>query len=130
MRDIKFRGYSTSLKRWVYGSLMKVYRMRTNEPYYRILEDFGYFNMSENRIEVETDSVGEYTGLTNKNGMDIYEGDLLHRHMKFYWTVKFKNGKWVADKIKPISGLYLDAYQFIECEVIGNIYENKELLTK
>lgn len=70
----------------------------------------------------------QYTGLKDKNGKEIYEGDIIHRHMNVYWNVKFINSKWIADEMKPISGLYLDANQFIECEVIGNIYEHSHLL--
>jgi hypothetical protein len=45
--------------------------------------------------------------------------------MNVHWLVKFKNWKWIADELNPISGLYLDAYQFFEADIIGNIYENK-----
>ena len=71
---------------------------------------------------------GQFTGLKDKNGREIYEGDLLHRHLHVYWQVKLKDSKWIADELKPMSGLYLDASQFIGSEVIGNIHENPELL--
>jgi len=71
----------------------------------------------------------QFTGLKDCKGKDIYEGDLLHRHMGVYWTVVFEGGKWVA-KPKTESGLYLDYSQFTESEIIGNIYENPELLNQ
>ena len=70
----------------------------------------------------------EGTGLNDKNGKEIYEGDILHRHMNVYWEVMFKESKWVAKPKNNSSGLYLDASQFIECEVIGNIHENPDLI--
>lgn len=70
----------------------------------------------------------QFTGLYDKSRNEIFEGDLLHRHMSVCWVVKFKDSKWVADEVKPISGLYLDASQFIECEIVGNVYENHDVL--
>jgi len=70
----------------------------------------------------------QFTGLKDKNGKEIYEGDIIHRHMNVYWEVKFSNSAWVALPPNTDSGLWLSAYKFIECEIIGNIHENSELL--
>lgn len=78
----------------------------------------------------------QYTGLKDKNGKEIYEGDILNHHGKI-WQVNFTNGWFQVDQIgntpSPDGGEFppdsdLLGNQYEVCEVIGNIYENKELL--
>jgi uncharacterized phage protein (TIGR01671 family) len=70
----------------------------------------------------------QFTGIQDRKGRDIYEGDILHRHLGIFWVVKFKDGRWIADELKPMAGLYLDYNQFSECQIIGNIFEHTEPL--
>ena len=83
--------------------------------------------------EVIPSTVGQYTGLTDKNGKKIFEGDIVKGLFVFgeiSSVVIFKYGsfgiEWNIDEIKvldPFLGL-----RNIECEVIGNIHDNPELL--
>lgn len=83
--------------------------------------------------EVIPSTVGQYTGLTDKNGTRIFEGDIVKGLFVFgeiSSVVIFKYGsfgiEWNIDEIKvldPFLGL-----RNIECEVIGNIHDNPELL--
>lgn len=119
-REIKFRGYSKNINKWVFGDLIN-----TPEKGHRIIW-FEYKGESQFDLDydpfnevVETKSIGQYTGLTDKNGLEIYEGDVVdipYNHI----------GRKVATFY---NGCYnIVNYDLNKIEVIGNIYENPELL--
>lgn len=72
--------------------------------------------------------VMQYTGLKDKNGVEIYEGDII-KHFGDFGVVKFQKGCFVSNW-KTKSTLLKDFIMGNRCEVIGNIYENPELLKK
>ena len=143
-RTAKFRGYSKELKAWIYGA----YFYNRNE----LDEDFIINNaVGLDKVEhftgvrVENKSVGEFTGLKDKNGKEIYEGDILERSeslemdgkplnmkgVKRYSKVIFKDGRWQLKAGKRSRGKNLFGgvvRQFGLC-VVGDIYNNPELLT-
>ena len=89
----------------------------------------------------EPDSIGQYTGLTDKNGRKIFEGDIIHLEYsqvffggvyfgEYTAEVPYKEGCFITDGINngdeietPLSGFNND-----EVEIIGNIHDNPELL--
>ncbi|OAJ75303.1 hypothetical protein AYJ08_05195 [Brevibacillus sp. SKDU10] len=71
----------------------------------------------------------QYTGLYDKNGKEIYEGDIvLSRSEPATGTVEFSYGSIIVDWHGPDIDDLRDYHEFLE--VIGNIYENPELLEK
>lgn len=109
MRQIKFRGFQNS---WIYGGISIFNGEAT------IYDENCVANSA---YEVDIASVGEFTGLIDKNGNEIYEGDIE----SYGCEVKFWNGSFVLEN-KSESWCYLSHTKDIE--IIGNVFENPELL--
>ena len=138
-RDIEFRGLTGSVKGdiWVYGTPYKVESLFSADERYYIRNKH-----ADERI-VDPKTIGQYTGLKDKNGKKIFEGDILRTPAWLYGEEKVCICKYNQENnVNSIIGFGLytnDAYfkkyqELVECdewdefEVIGNIYENKELL--
>ena len=107
-REIEFRG-QTSKGEWVYGCLL-------NNKHDRIGFYNNVYKFEINAVIPET--VGQYTGITDKNGKKIFEGDIVSIDGKNY-EVKYLLGQFFVGINMPI------AYKRFECEVIGNIFDKE-----
>ena len=73
--------------------------------------------------------LSQFTGLKDKNGKEIYEGDILrlpHGELGLIYWGKFTSGFWVS--LRATFPGQLEDKWAQKCEIIGNAYENKELL--
>lgn len=125
MRTIKFRG-KTQDGEWVYGYyLPSIYE---DVDIITVLEDF---NLNQKNYAVLKDTVGQFTGLTDKNGKEIYEGDIA-TDGKYIYTVEFSMWSYafVWDKHGSQNDFHFEKSDNQEMELIGNIYDNPELRTK
>jgi uncharacterized phage protein (TIGR01671 family) len=134
MKEIKFRGRRTDNGEWVVGYLLitqisGVFILGTT-----ILTKVQKAQSASIRdklwqYEVDPETVGQFTGLHDKSGKKIWEGDIIY--------LKHETGLSTWDESKEIvkfemggftCGIYADLDNICDCEVIGNIWENPELL--
>ena len=129
-REIKFRGLRVDGKGWVYGSLIQ------KKGYYAIvIFDKGHDAVYNAYLELQVipESVGQFTGIIDKDDVDIYEGDKCIRdgdkdvyivswnqQQAQYWLMPLNNS--VFDFPRQLSNGYL---KLIKIKVVGNIHENK-----
>ena len=125
MREIIFRGKRADNGEWVYGSLITERNMFDGNLMTMHIQDIEE-PYDDNLIDDET--VGQFTGLTDKNGIKIFEGDILKGlYANGNAEVKMINGSWVGYAGKGWTDI---GYVVDRVEVIGNIHDNFELLNK
>ena len=124
MRDIEFRGKRTDNGEWVYGNLV-----RGCDKKYAYIVEFGNEELCRNYVDVHPETIGQYTGLKDKNGTKIFEGDIGRRRDDIFlidWSEEKAAFVMIFhDYICEI--LYLEEL-WDDAEVIGNIHDNPELL--
>lgn len=129
MREIKFRGRSLKDGEFEYGSLLTYQRSIDIEGDDRVFAAISYEGLEP--IEVEPNTVGQFTGLYDKTGKEIYEGDIVKSEsllcekectMIVSWMEDM--GRWVMYYTKNHGYLYPQDLE--EIEVIGNIHEKKQ----
>lgn len=142
MREILFRGRSVDTDEWVYGSFCMDALEQVGHP----IEVNGFirwYDIENKKVlvcEVERETVGQYTGLCDKNGKKIFEGDVLSHYIN--WLGRRVNGvceyddkeqaawmcRFVDESENEATGFLADWVDNNGCEIIGNIHDNPELL--
>jgi uncharacterized phage protein (TIGR01671 family) len=137
MREIKFRA-------WQNGGMLSV----GEDIHLFPTEDGTWYAITDVDTDERFDGiVMQYTGLKDKNGVEIYEGDILSlfdprpqvEHKRKVSAVTFANGAFLVDTQmgslpdrKTLETVYehFEWREYSDCEVIGNVYESPELLDK
>jgi uncharacterized phage protein (TIGR01671 family) len=122
MREIKFRGKRLNNGEWVYGNYIHFAGDGFEEHH------ITSFKAWEDNDKVDPATVGQFTGLHDKNGNEIYEGDILSWEGYPPAIVSFIEGTFsVFDSTSDDTGQLLIEV-LIGAEVTGNIHDNPELL--
>lgn len=158
MREILFRGKSLGTGEWVEGYYAELgvgddveYFIIQNMALVGLFKD-PEMNKSFSDIPVDPDTVGQWTGLVDKNGVKIFEGDgvsykhtfifhsseTLYEHMndepetirECLDVIKYSEGKFTPIPYRYDCDDYYYSHADFDFEVIGNIYDNPELVKK
>lgn len=125
MREIKFRAWDTVGKQWLWITGFETAETSVSDGY--TLD--GLFHDGD-YVGKEGIILMQYTGLKDRNGREIYEGDILRDDEMGLNVVRWEDGSfWLEMFYEGGQSLmeHLSDYNEV-CEVIGNIYENPELL--
>ncbi|EPG1377870.1 YopX family protein [Listeria monocytogenes] len=130
MREIEFRGkaiHPNSLEQivgsWAYGGIFE------NKIISRNLDMDSHYHGFISEIEIDLKTIGQYTGLKDKNGKKIFEGDIVDISVydRLDWSsikgkVVFLNGAWLVEDVGHFA-ITLQS-ETNEIEIIGNVHEN------
>lgn len=143
MREIKFRAKDLNTNDWVYGDL-EIHRKDSR----RLIHSYNENGDYNRQYDVDEDTIGQFTGLRDKNGREIYEGDIVRKtettyrmtdlgvvrycneEAKFVLHVADKYGEYNFSFVKDFQSQ--DGHATVPChneyEVLGNVYDDKELI--
>lgn len=138
MREILFKGKRIDNGEWVEG----YYTESKGKTFIGIDISIGIDDIFEvfctpviRWLEVDPETLCQFTGLCDKNGNKIWENDILMAHLDesypedtTYETVEWGVAGWVTHEADSIDRQYLDEFDLEHFEVVGNIFDNKKLL--
>lgn len=147
MREILFKAKRKDNGKWVEG-----YYYKMSETTYCFKEDYERKPVSEHhyilqermtdwglpnqivQIEIDSETLCQFTGLCDKNGKKIWENDILMAHLDesypedaTYETVEWNVAGWVTHETDSTDRQCLDEFDLEHYEAIGNIFDNPEL---
>lgn len=122
MREIKVRAWHKPYKQMCQVESL---RFDENGVYTAVLIEEPFYD--RRIVEADEIVIEQFTGLKDKNGTEIYEGDILIDDTGEpieYWVVKFSEGGFVGE----CAGVAESLFELTNLEVVGNIHKNPELV--
>ena len=125
MREILFRGKRKDNSEWVYGNYAVT---DNNEKQHFIFQNKAF------EFEVDPETVGQFTSLTDKNGKKIFEGDILREyHPEQDVIIEWSDGSFGFRRANKPKDCVYSTIRYMQnamsrLKIIGNIYDNTELL--
>lgn len=126
MSEILFRGKRIDNGEWVHGWVTTQHKKCTDGDLLTKIQS-STFGVGEHYVDTET--IGQFTGLTDKNGKKIFEEDIVeceNYHGKVKGIIAYHNTYFYLSCISDYSDEYL--FNCSNFKVIGNVYDNAELL--
>lgn len=123
MREIKFRAWLKEHK-----TMVNVAEIDIN---HQLIYHYGFDDFEGNFENFNSIELLQYTDLKDKNGKEIYDGDIVFESFgENYYKVIFENGSFRAEFKGDFEEYSFDLIDVVAqgCEIVGNIYENPELL--
>lgn len=115
-REIKFRGIREEYNPALHQSIFKYGNLLNVNSIGEVGCDLEHYEYAK----VKPETVGQLTGLKDKNGNEIYEGDLLELANGETIEVSFKSGKFVG--IRKNGTVSLTSFYWIYAKIVGNVY--------
>ena len=135
MREVLFRGKTpTDYEEGVFGEWVTGFYTRFNETEHRIYSGYAETDCGDyypDWFNVLPETVGQYTGLTDKNGKKIFEGDIMpvwENGEKYHYKVIYNGDCFMLSMLDSEQGSYPLSVKNGISEIIGNIHDNPELL--
>lgn len=143
MREILFRAKRTDNEEWVEGYYIHHVKrticpigdsLKTEDEQHVIMQDgFSDWNMPRDTVvfEIDPKTICQYTGLKDKNGSKIWENDIVRigANTLVRWSEKYA-GWCLIQRDWIHEHFFGEAFEAKDCEVVGNIFDNPELMEK
>lgn len=135
-REILFRGKEINNEKWHYGDLLRFGNKRYINICPRFVDEYiveddkiALYSFG-NFIEVIPEAIGRYTGLTDRNGVKIFEGDIIKGKGKNVFVVEYNQNiaSFITKGFGILSCPCMNIGTMKSYEVIGNIYDNPDML--